>query len=64
MTSPVPVDPSEVEALLTAANFSPNDQQREAILDAYKYVRAMLDRLDTDYGFADEPSHVFDPLRF
>jgi hypothetical protein len=64
MTNSVPVDNAEVEALLKAADFHPDAGQMAAIVDAYGHVRVMLDRLKTDYGFGDEPAHVFDPLRF
>lgn len=64
MTEPAPVDVAEIEALLRAARFAPDEAQMAAIVDAYGYLRAMLDRLETDHGFADEPAHVFDPTKF
>lgn len=53
-----------VHALLEAAEFSPNADQKAEILDAYPHVRDMLERLKKDYGFGDEPAHVFVPMKF
>lgn len=64
MDTPIPIAAAEVEALLAAARFSPDAAQLAEIVDAWGHVRAMLDRLDADYGFADEPAHVFSPLKF
>lgn len=64
MVTAAAVDPEEVKALLAAARFSPDSDQLAAIVDAYGHLRLMLDRLDADYGFDDEPAHVFSPLKF
>lgn len=53
-----------VEALLEAAEFSPNEDQKAEIHDAYPHVLDMLARLKNDYGFGDEPAHVFVPTKF
>lgn len=53
-----------VDALLEAAEFSPSADQKVEILDAYPHVRDMLERLKADYGFEDEPAHVYVPRKF
>lgn len=59
-----PMTEEIIDSLLEAAAFSPTAEQKAEILDAYPHVRAMLDRLKTDYGFGDEPAHVFVPTKF
>lgn len=64
MSQPTSVHASEIEAILRAARFEPTEAQMAEMLDAYPRLREMLDRLDGDYGFADEPAHAFAPATF
>ena len=64
MSDPAPSDLVRVTALLEAAEFNPTSEQKAEILDAYPHVCEMLARLKRDYGFSDEPAHVFTPLKF
>lgn len=64
MSLSAPSHLATVTALLEVAEFSPTDDQKAEILDAYPHVREMLARLKHDYGFGDEPAHVFVPMKF
>jgi hypothetical protein len=64
MSLSAPSNLATVTALLEAAEFNPTPEQKAEILDAYPPVREMLARLKHDYGFGDEPAHVFVPLKF
>lgn len=55
---------AEVTALLKAADFSPTPSQFEEIAAAWPNVKAMLGRVRRDFGFGDEPAHVYVPLKF
>lgn len=59
-----PTSLTVIDALLEAAEFSPTAEQKAEILDAYPHVRKMLERLKRDYGFQDEPAHVYAPSKF
>lgn len=54
---------ADIEALLRVAGFAPNPTQMAEIEEAWPQMKAMLDRLHRDFGFADEPAHAFDPTR-
>ncbi|MCH8467177.1 MAG: hypothetical protein LAT78_11510 [Roseinatronobacter sp.] len=64
MSQSAPSTLAAVDALLEIAEFSPTPDQKAEILDAYPHVREMLQRLKHDYGFSDEPAHVFVPMKF
>ena len=55
---------AEVAALLAAADFAPTPTQVEEIVAAWPNVKAMLGRVRRDFGFGDEPAHVYVPLKF
>ena len=58
------VSREDLRVLVRNAGLDPSDQQFEEMFDAYQHVKAMLDRLNRDFGFADEPAHVYSPLKF
>ena len=63
MTERVEVPRDEVVMLVKAAGLTPTPAQFEEIVEAYGYVRAMTARLKSDYGYGDEPAHIFMPER-
>jgi Asp-tRNA(Asn)/Glu-tRNA(Gln) amidotransferase C subunit len=54
----------EVQTLLAAARLSAEGERFEEFHEAYSYVRAMTQRLKTNFPMGSEPAHVFTPERF
>jgi hypothetical protein len=54
----------EVAVLMRNAGLSSDPKRFEETFDAYQHVMAMVNRLKSDFSFADEPAHVYLPLSF
>lgn len=58
------VSREEMEVLVKNAGLAPPAWQFDEMFAAYQHVKAMTDRLKRDFGFEDEPAHVYCPQRF
>ena len=66
MAAPESPTPSRetIATLVAQAGLKPGPEQFEEICDAYPFVAAMTKRVHTHFAFADEPAHVFIPMKF